>query len=293
MDTIENMRIFVAVSSEKSFTAGAKRLGISTNMASKSVRRLETQLGARLFNRTTRSVTLTEMGQVYLERCQPILDQIDELDGLVQKRQTELAGTIRITAPTAFGSRELVKAIRPFLLANPKVSIDLNLSDQRAAIIDEGFDLAIRFGKLQDSSLIARKLKEMRVVIVASPDYLAKHGEPQHPRALITHNCLLQMTTIDPSHWNFNINGQEESFRVNGSFHANSPRAVAHMAAGGLGIGRCPMYIVESFIQKKELKLLFEDMETKEFSLYAIYPTNRHVTARTRALIDHLVLTFQ
>lgn len=292
MDTISSMRAFVAVTGKKSFTQGAKLLGISTNLASKYVRQLEKHLGAQLLNRTTRSVTLTETGRAYYDRCLPLLDQIDELEGLVQSRQSELAGSIRITAPTAFGSRELVEAIRPFQLGHPKVSIDLMLSDQRLAIIEDGFDLAIRFGKLKDSTLIARKLMDMRIVIFASPNYLTKHGEPQHPNTLITHNCLLQMASVDPGHWSFSIDGKQETFRVNGSFHANSPRAVAYMAAGGLGIGRCPMYIVEPFIQSGELTLLFEDKEPTEFSLYAIYPSNRHLTARIRALIDHLVQTF-
>jgi DNA-binding transcriptional LysR family regulator len=292
MDTIESMRAFTAVASQQSFTAGAKRLGISTNLISKYVKQLEKRLGAQLFNRTTRSVTFTEVGQAYYDRCLLLLDQFDELEDLVHERQSELAGPIRITAPTAFGSLELVEAIRPFQLAHPKVSIGLVLSDQRVSIIEGGFDMAIRFGKLTDSTLIARKLMDMRVVVFTSPDYLAKHGEPQHPNALVTHNCLLQMASVDPDHWNFTIKGKQETFRVSGSFHANSPRAVAVMAAGGLGIGRCPIYIAQPFIDRGELTLLFEDKEATEFSLYAIYPSNRHLTTRIRALLDHLILTF-
>ena len=189
MDTIDGMRTFVAVSRQNSFTAGAKMLGVSTKLASKYIGQLETRLDAQLFHRTTRSVTLTETGQAYLERCIPLLEQFDELEDLVQERQSELAGTIRLTAPTAFGSTELVNALRPFQIQHPKVSIDLHLSDQRVAIIEEGFDLAIRFGELEDSSLIARKLMNMRIVVFASPHYLAQKGEPIHPNGLLTHNC--------------------------------------------------------------------------------------------------------
>ncbi len=292
MDTINSMRAFVAVAGQNSFTQGAKQLSISTNLASKYVRQLEGRLGAQLLNRTTRSVTLTETGHAYYGRCLPILDQLNELEGIVQERQSEVAGAIRITAPTAFGSRELVGAISQFQLNNPKVSIDLFLSDQRIGIIEDGFDLAVRFGELKDSSLIARKLTNMRVVVFASPDYLKKHGKPLHPDALATYNCLLQTASVDPEHWGFSINGKQESFRVNGSFHANSPRAVAYMAAGGLGIGRCPMYIAEPFIQNGQLTLLFEDKEITEFNLYAIYPSNRHLTIRIRALIDFLIKEF-
>ncbi len=291
MDTIDGMRAFVAVAGQESFTGGAKRLGTSTKLASKYVRQLEAKLGAQLFNRTTRSVSLTETGRAYLERCVPLLEQLDELEGLVQERQSELAGPIRITASTAFGSYELVDAIRPFQLEHPKVSVDLHLSDQRVALIEEGFDLAIRFGRLEDSTLIARKLMNMRVAVFASPDYLAKNGEPSDPNALSTHNCLLQKASVDPEHWRFRINGETVSFRVSGTFYANSPRAIAHTAAGGLGIGMCPIYVVEPYLRIGALKLLFEDIEATEFGLYAVYPPSRHLTARIRALIDHLANT--
>ncbi|MCL1127444.1 LysR family transcriptional regulator [Shewanella surugensis] len=292
MDKIEGMRAFVAVSSENSFTAGAKRLAISTNLASKYVRQLETYLGAQLFNRTTRSVTLTDIGRAYLERCTPLLEQFYELEGLVQERQSELAGTIRISAPTGFGSRQLVKAIGPFQEAHPNITIDLHLSDQYVAIVEEGYDLAIRFGQLKDSTLIARKLLSMRIVVCASSDYLAQRGRPLQPDSLTTHNCLIPTSAADPNHWAFCIDKVIERIRVSGSFHADSPRAIAHMAAEGLGIARCPYYAAEPFIKDGSLELLFEEMEVTELSLYAIYPSNRHLTARIRALIDHLVLTF-
>lgn len=289
MDTIEMMRTFIAVADELSFTGGAKRRGISTKVASKQIQLLETRLKAQLFNRTTRSVNLTETGSAYHERCLPLLDQFDELEGLVQTRQSELAGQIRITAPTAFGSNELVHALEPFQIAHPKVSIELQLADHRVAVVEDGFDLAIRFGKLNDSSLVARRLMNMRVVVYASKGYLDTHGEPRHPEALSTHNCLRQQSAADNESWSFIIDGKQESFRIDGTFKANSPRAIAHMAASGLGIGRSPLYVAERFLQSGEVKLLFETMETDGFALYAIYPQSRHLTARIRALIDHLV----
>lgn len=289
MDTIDGMRTFVAVADASSFTAGARRLGISTRLASKYVRQLEARLDAQLFNRTTRQVTLTDTGQAYRERCRPLLEQFDELEGLVQASQTELAGRIRISAPTAFGSHELVDALRPFLQRHPKVSVDLNLSDQHVALIEDGIDLAIRFGALQDSSLIARRLMTMRLVVFASPDYLATHGEPEHPDELSAHDCLSRGHSGDPDHWQFRLDGRTVPIRVSGSFHANSPKAIAHMAAGGLGIGRAPFYVVESLLATGALRLLFEDKETSGLALQAVYPPSRHLTARIRALIDHLV----
>jgi DNA-binding transcriptional LysR family regulator len=292
MDTIDGMRTFVAVSRQNSFTAGAKMLGISTKLASKYIGQLEARTGAQLFHRTTRSVTLTATGHAYLERCIPLLEQFDELEDVVQERQSELAGPIRMTAPTAFGSTELVEAIRPFQHQHPQVSIDLHMSDQRVAIIEEGFDLAIRFGVLEDSTLIARKLMNMRIVVFASPLYLAQKGEPIHPSALSTHNCLLQTYSLDPNHWKFHIDKKLALFSVNGSFKANSPRAVAQMAAGGLGIGMGPLYVVEPYLKDGSLTLLFEKNETKGTVLNAVYPPSRHLTARIRALIDHLAAYF-
>lgn len=289
LDTIENMRTFAAVAAEQSFTGGARRLGISTKLASKYVQQLEARLGAQLFSRTTRSVRLTDIGLAYLEHCQPLLDQFDELEGLVQSRHSELAGRIRISAPTAFGSSHLITALAPFQLAHPKVAIDLHLTDKLVALIEEGHDLAIRFGHLEDSSLIARRLLQMRIVIVASPEYLEMHGEPATPEALSTHNCLIRNTPASPEHWNFLIDGVINAAPVTGSFRANSPRAIAHMAARGLGIGRCPKYVTDPFLESGGLKLLLEEFETQEFGLYAVYPQNRHLTARIRALIDHLV----
>lgn len=293
MDTIEGIRVFAAVAAKSSFTAGAKQLGVSTKLASKYVRQLEAHLGAQLFNRTTRSVTLTETGHVYFQRCVGLLDQFDELESLVQERQSELAGPIRITAPTGFGGGHLIKCIKDFQLAHPKVSIDLHLSDHRVDIIEGGFDLAIRFGDLKDSSLIARQLLRMRIVAFAAPDYLEKRGKPEHPNDLSEHNCLLQVASADPEHWRFRVKGELISQRVKGSFRANSPRAVAQMAVGGLGIGMCPLYAVEALIKAGELTLLFEEYEATQLGLFAVYPLNRHLTARIRALIDHLVDTFQ
>ena len=292
MDTLTGMRTFAAIAAHGSFTEGAKRLGISTKLASKYVRQLEERLGAQLFHRTTRSVNLTETGRAYYTRCLPLLDQFDELEGLVQARQSELAGPIRITAPTGFGSKQLVHALKPFQAIHPKVSIELHLSDHHVSVIDEGFDLAVRFGDLKDSSLVAKKLMDMRIVCCASPDYLEQHGTPTTPDALAIHNCLLRTTTVHVEHWDFRIDGTVQSIPVSGNFKANSPRAVAHMAADGLGIGRTPLYTAEPFIESGRLRLLFKEYEARTIGLYAVYPPSRHLTARIRAVIDHLVAYF-
>ncbi|WP_300035348.1 LysR family transcriptional regulator [uncultured Roseobacter sp.] len=288
MDTIDGMRTFAAVAAEQSFTGGANRLGISTKLASKYVRQLEERLGAQLLHRTTRSVTLTETGRAYYDRCLPLLDQFDELEGLVQDKQSELAGPVRITAPTGFGSTHLVDALRPFQSAHPRVEIELNLSDHHVSVVEQGFDLAIRFGDLQDSTLVARKLLDMRIICCASPEYLASHGMPDTPEALTEHNCLLQSAGSTTDHWTFFVDNQTKAIPVRGSFRANSPMAVARMAAGGLGIGRVPLYTARPLISDGRLQVLFETHESPPIGLHAVYPPGRHLTARIRALIDHL-----
>lgn len=292
MDTVDGMKTFAAVAAHESFTEGARQVGISTKLASKYIGQLEERLNAQLFNRTTRSVTLTDTGRSYYERCLPLLEQFDELEGLVQQRQTELAGRIRITAPTGYGSSQLVGLLQPFQVAHPKVSIELHLSDHHVSIVEDGHDLAIRFGILKDSSLVARKLMDMRIVCCASPDYLAKQGVPKEPAALTTHNCLLQASTAVTDHWEFKGPKGQYTVPVYGNFRANSPLAVANMAAGGLGIGRLPLYTAQPFLDAGRLKLIFEEQEAKVLGLYAVYPPSRHLTGRIRAVIDHLAAQY-
>jgi len=289
MDTIECMRAFVGVAQEASFTGAGRRLGLSTKQVSKYVGQLEERLEVQLFNRTTRNVALTEVGAAYLDRCRPLLEQFDELESAVQERSESLAGTIRMTAPTGFGSSRLVDALQPFSAEHPRVTVDLRLSDHRVALVEEGFDLAVRIGTLRDSSLVARKLATMPLVVCASPDYLARRGRPQHPAALATHNCLIDDNMREPETWRFvDDDGDERAVRVSGTFRTNAPRALASMALGGVGIARCPLYAVESALDEGRLERLFRGQEGIVFGLYAIYPPNRHLTARVRALIDHL-----
>ncbi len=293
MDTVEGMRAFIAVATHQSFTEGARRVGISTKLASKYVGQLEQRLNAQLLHRTTRSVTLTDTGRSYYERCLPLIEQFDELEDLVQLRQTDLSGRIRITAPTGYGSLHLVRLLHPFQDAHPDVEIELHLSDHNISLVDEGFDLALRFGSLRDSNLVARKLMDMRIVCCASPAYLKTHGVPQQPQALSTHNCLIQTIGSQNDQWEFKGPDGIYKVPVSGNFRANSPPAVASMAADGLGIGRMPLYTAQPYLDDGRLQLLFEDAEPRVIGLYAVYPPSRHLTARIRALIDHLAAQFK
>ncbi|WP_136658459.1 LysR family transcriptional regulator [Nitratireductor sp. XY-223] len=292
MDQIEAMRAFVAVAKENSFTGAAGRLGKSTKLVSNHVAALERRLAAQLFHRTTRSVTLTDLGTAYLERCRPLLDQFDELDDLVQDRHRALSGPIRITAPTGFGSAWLVQALAPFQTEHPAIEIDLHLTDKRVALVEEGFDLGVRIGILRDSTLRVRKLADMPLVVCAAPSYLETHGRPAHPQSLASHNCLINGDRQGPETWHFMREGEALSVRVTGNFTANMPAAVAAMAIGGLGIACSPRYAVEPALADGRLEALFEDSNAMDFGVYALYPPNRHLTARMRALIDHLAAYF-
>ena len=292
MDKIETIRAFIAVAQEGSFTGAGRRLGISTKLVSKYVQQLESQLQTQLFNRTTRSVSLTDVGAAYLERSRPILEQMDELDSLVKERQTALAGPVRITAPTGFGSTRLTQALIPFLREHKNVEVDMRLTDNRVALVEEGFDLAVRIGALRDSTLIAKKLSDMPLVLCASPDYLDSHGRPKNPRALTTHTCLIDNNQVELNVWRFRSADGEHVVRLNGTVQANSPGALAQMAIGGLGITIAPLYAVETALGEGFLEKVLPDYKTDIFGLYALYPPNRHLTRRVRALIDHLAKTF-
>lgn len=296
MDTIDGMRTFVAVALQQSFTGGAKTLGISTKLASKYIGQLEDKLATQLFNRTTRSVTLTEAGNTYLRHCVPILNQINELESILQENQTNIAGPIRLSAPTGFGSQSVIDALSMFQQTHPRIAIDLHLSDHRVSIIEEGIDLAIRLGELEDSSLIARKLTQMDVVVFASKDYLQKHGTPTHPRELAEHNCLALTIATTPNHWAFEANLQNDSHKfivpIKGDFKSNSPKALVNMAIKGQGISRAPIYAVAPYIKSGQLEVLFSDYQTEGITLNAIFPPNRHLTTRIRTLIDYFVIYF-
>ncbi|MDD3765291.1 MAG: LysR substrate-binding domain-containing protein [Nevskiales bacterium] len=288
MDTLDCMRVFAAVAAERSFTAGARRLDLSTRVASAAIRQLEQRLNTRLLNRTTRVVRLTEAGEAYLSRCSQLLRDFDELESVVQERQGRLAGSIRVTAPTGFGSSRLAPELPGFLQRHPDISVDLDLTDRRVSLIDEGFDLAIRLGTLRDSSLMYRRLARMRIVVCAAPGYLRKHGRPQHPQDVAGHECLLNAGLPDPHRWRFVDQGQTVEVRVTGRVQANAPLALAHLARRGLGLARCPYYSIEPFLRSGELVSLLEAYERDDGGVFAVYPPNRHLAARVRGLISYL-----
>jgi DNA-binding transcriptional LysR family regulator len=293
LDTIENMRVFAAVARHESFTQGAKESAITVQMASKYVRQLEERLKVQLFNRTTRSVSLNDTGKAYLERCLALLEQFDEVESAVKLENSLLKGRIKLTAPTTFGEKYLVPAIASFQLKNPEIVIDLNLTDRKISLVEEGYDLGIRISSLPDSTMIARNLQPMRVCVCASPDYLQTHGQPQHPEQLAEHNCIIDTNFLKENIWQFKVDGKELQVAVKSNFQANTPEANRQMALAGVGIAKCPMYVINQDIISGKLVILFEAYEAYHFSVYAIYPHRKHLSTRVRGLVDHLATQFR
>lgn len=288
MDKIDRMRAFALVAKNASFTVAAQRMGRSARLVSKYVADLEESLGVQLLNRTTRSVSLTDAGATYLAMCEPLLDGFDEMEETVRNQQAALRGVIHISAPTGFGSVRLAPSLAKFVDQHPEVEIDLRLSDRKVSIIDEGLDLAVRIGPMRDSSLKIRQLGPMPLVVCASPGYLKRTGVPKHPQALETHECILDGNMAEPTLWRFDMEGQELAVQVNGRLRANAPAASARLAATGAAIARCPAYTVSDALKSGELVELFAENRVTPYVVAALFPQNRRLTTRVRALIDHL-----
>ena len=293
MDVLEAMRVFSAVAAEGSFTRGSERAGVSVQTASKTVKALEARLGLPLFDRNTRSVSLNDTGRAYLERCDDLLAEFDELESAVQRQHRKLSGRIRVTAPTSFGERHLAPALCDFINQHPHIDIDLSLSNRRVAIVEEGFDLALRIGDPRDSALIARRLAPMRVVVCASEAYLAREGVPAEPEDLASRRCVVDSNFRYGRNWPFQRGGKPFRVAVQGPMTTNSPAVTRRFALAGSGIALCPLYVVGPDISSGKLRLLFENNEADSFGVYALYPHRRQLSTRVRELVDFLATAFQ
>ena len=278
MDKFEDLQAFVAVVEAGSFTAAADRLDTAKSAISRRVSALEERLGVQLLRRTTRSLNLTDTGRSFYEHSARILADLDEAESAAQQEHGELRGTLRVALPLSFGVRHMCKPIAAFSKRHPKISFDLDLNDRRIDLVEEGMDVAIRIGHLQDSSLIARKLFDVRIVACASPHYLHTHGVLQTP---------------DPETWSWREdNSRHQSVKVQPMMRANSGDFLANAAAHGLGIVLQPTFIAAEAIRRGNLVPLLEDYEWPVSPAYAVYPPTRHLSYRVRAFIDFLVERF-
>lgn len=288
MDKLKNIRVFLAIARRGTFTAAAAELGMSKAMASKQIEQLERGLGVRLLNRSTRRVGLTEAGAVYRDRMREILDDLQETEDEISKLGSEPKGTLRLMAPVSFGSFHLARAISDFRNRYPQLDIDMTLADRAPDIIEEGFDLAIRIGAMEESSLVARRIAEVRVVLCASPEYLRKAGIPTHPSELEQHNCLTYTGGQTFREWTFTLDGSIQPVRVNGSLRANLGDPIRVAAIQGMGLAQLPTYMVGLDIKEGRLQALLEQYEPPKRPIYAMYSHRRYLSAKVRTFVDFL-----
>ena len=294
MDTVAAMIVFAKVVEANSFSEAARRLGQSKSAISKQVAGLEDRLGARLLNRTTRRLSVTEVGAALYERCARIAAEVEAAEQVVTHLHAAPRGTLRVNAPMSFGHLHLAPAIPAFLDRYPEVAIDLTLNDRFVDLVDEGFDLAIRVARLNDSSLVARKLAPERVVVCAAPSYVARRGAPQAPADLTAHDCIVYAQPSPQDQWSFvDREGRRSAVAVRGRLQANNGDAIRAALLAGAGVGRLPTFLVGADICEGRLvRLLPEYDSVFEGGVYAIYPHSRHLSPKVRAFVDFLVESF-
>ncbi|PTQ10296.1 LysR family transcriptional regulator [Sphingomonas oleivorans] len=283
---------FAWVVESGSFARAGDRLGVSKSIVSRRVARLEEKLGARLLTRSARGTEPTDIGSDYHRRLVAILGDLEAAHEAVAEATSEVAGTIRLTAPISFGVDHLSSVLAEFMTRHPRVELDVALEDRRVDLLAEHFDLAVRIGNLPDSSLIARKLAPVRAVMVASPAYLDARGRPSHPRELAKHDVLFYTNSNSTGEWRFRVDGRWERVRVAGRLRANNGDALREAARAGLGIALLPSFIASRGLIDGSLETVLGDCPLEEAGLYAIMPPGRATTARVRALVEHLARSF-
>jgi DNA-binding transcriptional LysR family regulator len=291
MDVFEDMRIFVSAVDLHGFTAAADKLGLSKQFVSRRVGALEQRLGVRLLTRTTRKLAVTDLGRIYYERSVRILADVDEADLAVTSQSGQPRGLLRVSAPMSFGTMLLGQLLPRFLLDHPEVSLELDLNDRAVDIIGEGYDMAVRVAALADSTLIARPLAPVPMLVCCSPDYLARRGAPASPDELKRHDCILSSQSRSPL-WFFSEEGKLRALPVSGRIRLNNGELARDAAIAGLGIVRLPRFIVAAALDSGALVSLLQDYEAPVSSVYAVYPQHRQASLIIRALTDFLVASF-
>ena len=292
MDGIGDIRTFIAVADARSFAAAARRLQISPAQAAKLVARLEDRLGARLLHRTTRDVSLTDVGWAYLERARGLVDEFDALETSVRDAAKGPRGVLKVSAPVSFGALQLQPALLAFAAAYPELGLEVSYADRAVNLVDEGFDVAVRIGHLSDSSLVARRLAVTRVVACTSPEYLARTGAPKVPGDLTGHEVILDLNQRDPSHWPFLDAGRRLDVQVQGRLRFSRAEACLAAAREGWGIAREPAFAAAEDLCSGRLAVVLAAFEPAPLPIHAVYPHARHLAAKVRAFVDFLAERF-
>jgi DNA-binding transcriptional LysR family regulator len=287
MDQLEGMRLFVRVAEQGSFASVAHQLGVARSVVTRKVAALEAQLGVKLIARSTRQLSLTSAGAGYLEKCREILNLVEVAATEMTEDRLVLRGAIRVSLPLIYGVRYLAPLLLEFGAMNPELTFDLDFSDRRINLIEEGVDLSIRITDYLGPRDVARRLGSSRMVVVAAPGYLERHGEPKHPADLARHECL-SYTFADNPAWQFVVDGQLRGFPVRGRLQANNGDVLLNAATKGLGIAREPVFIAGTALAAGTVREILADYPIPELGIYAVLPGNRHVPHRVRALVEFL-----
>ncbi len=288
MDKLTALRVFRRVCELGSFSAAARQLRLSNAAVSKNVRELEEELGARLIERTTRRLRMTEAGEAYLRRVSAILDELETLDAEVKDRRDAPRGSLRVAVPMSLGIARLAPAIGAFLVQYPELEVELEMNDRYVDLIAEGFDVALRGGKLSDSSLLARKLGTIERVLCAAPSYLRAHGRPRHPRELSRHRCLVYSLAQTPTRWVLARGSRRLRLDVRGPLSVNNSLGLAGAAVAGAGIALLPTITVSEALTAGQLEPVLGEWRAEQQSLYAVYPRHHQVSQRVRLFVDFL-----
>lgn len=294
MDTLTRIRAFIDVVEAEGFSAAARKTGRSKALLSKYVRELEDDLGALLLNRTTRQFSLTEAGHTYYRTASDILKEIDNLADLVREKNADLKGKLRISVPRTFIDADVGQSLIDFAKQNPELSLEIVADDRFVDLIEEGFDLAIRITRLEDSGLIARKISDFRVYAVATADFVARHGPLNGPQDFSRVPFIIDTNTRFHNTVRYlEADGGSNSVTISGPIEVNSPQATLRAARAGLGIAMVPDFIARPFIQSGELVTLFDDYISKDRGIYAVYPHRRYLPAKVRSFVDYLSAWFR
>ncbi len=294
MDTLTRMRAFIDVVEAEGFSAAGRKVGRSKALLSKYVRELEDELGALLINRTTRQFSLTEAGHAYYKRASELVREIDSLAECVRDSAGDVRGRIRVSASRTFADAPIGLSLIDFAAGHPDVVLDIDLDDRLVDLVEEGFDVAIRISRLENSSLIARRLAPSSVRFCASPAFLDKHGTPEKPQDLAKLPCIIDRNGRWLGNWPFQRdNGETLSVAVTGPIEVNSPLATRAAAIAGLGVAVIPDFIAEPELQSGRLVAILDQWAPRGSGIYAVYPHRRYLPAKIRVFVDFLAQWFK
>lgn len=293
-DSLEGLTIFVQVIESGSFSGAATELGHAVSHISKAITKLEKRLGARLINRTTRSLSLTDVGQVYFEKAKQIVSDAYEAEQSITQLQDSPTGRLKISLPNSFGQSHMQPIVTQYLLQYPQVKLQVDFSSRLVDVIGEGFDLCVRMGQPQSSNLISRKLLDFEFITVATPEYFDKYGQPKHPHDLKSHLAIKYMYNQVPVTWEYrNENNETIHVDVENLVECNNLPMQKTLIMNGLGIGRLPSFMCDQELQNGQLVRVLAEYEKSSQSAYLLYPHRLHLSAKVRAFVDLAIDYFQ